>query len=356
MTSIEDVLAHHRLGLRLHLEHVQNPWFQFSQAEAEGYCELVAPYRFAFCDAPLRVSAGVFYADKLIVCTARMFQFLCSLSDRVTTYGDFGLAAHPPLASLPRDAPAEKRSLREILLDHSFDTVAPLWKQDNFRGVLFLELLSTLFRFVIFHELGHAHLNHGARGNGSTIGETDGVDELWDAVEPVDSLNEAPTKTPSDILDRHARELAADVFAFDKAVQYAELSARLRPRSACQVAATLLATPVARKRFILLATNLYFQSIEPRTSGALPLTPAGSTHPPAPFRLSTLAAMTVPGRKRKTLTPVIERGVTLISQAFGRAPERDFFERINSPEFHDHYTAVRERIPQWMPYRPPATT
>lgn len=337
--DIDSALKEARLDIRMDTAHAPNEWYRFAELEAKQLCEGSGmELSFTFnCDRGLQAYAV--YKSRLVVVTAGLFDFLCRLADRIVSKGIFpeiGKLADPVWNPDPSHA---QQTARELIQDRPFDNNSPVWKENPDRKGLFFYLLFTSFRFVVLHEIGHFYHKHENRTKGAT------------ASLEVDSAQPRLLPHP-DALDAQTRELVADKFAVDVLLRIVEGEVERIKKTAltAPLGQTLLSTKEKRRQFVLQIVYLYFSATD-RIPGYDPTESVRMSHPPAAFRLVTIAASLTENldnehvRKNVLATTILSDAV--ISVALNREPDPDWLAHMQDPIFSDHYKQLYERVGAW---------
>lgn len=312
--------------------------------EAAQLCaSLEPPACFTFnCDRQLQAYAV--YSHWLVVITGGLFDFLCQLVGRVVANGLFSTVGQPNMQTWNPDLERSKQIPRKLVLDEPFDVKSPPWTGDLERSGLFFYLLLTLFRFVVLHELGHFYHQHGNRAGDVKIAMD--IDSIGPRILP-----------DEEALNSQARELVADKFAMDKLLQLQEneLERIARTKLVAPLGKKLLNTPQDRLAFLLNVAYLYFASTD-RLTNASPKDAIKMSHPPAAFRLVTIAATAMENIEggaddaeamRSTVSSIGIIGDALLAVALDRTPDPAWLGRMQDCSFSKHYEKLYERMDAW---------
>lgn len=342
--DIEKALFDEGLDVRLRKEDAPHSWYGLMEFEAAQLCaQLEEPTYFTFnCDQQLQAYAV--YGSRLVVVTAGLFDFLCRLAGRIVANGLFSTVGQPPTdRTWNPDTIRSKQIPRKLLQDEPFDVKSPPWKDDPERSGLFFYLLLTLFRFVVLHEIGHFYHRHGDRLNGVMVGM-----EI-DAVQP-------KLLPEEEALDSQARELVADKFAMDilLRLQENELERIERTELVAPLGKKLLNSPQKRIAFVLNAVYVYFAATD-RLPNVPPEDAVRMSHPPAAFRLVTIAATSLDRTEaaldqETTRSAVLATGIigdALLAIALDRKPDPAWLAHMQGRPFSQHYEKLYERVDIW---------
>lgn len=347
--NIDEALRQERLDPRLVPSDIAdtNPWFLIMERDLTLLCQnaLSAPVSFTF-NVSHSIQAGVLYRSNLVVMTAGMFNVLCRASSRVVTSGAF---INFDGGVEPEWTPNAESSFKPIISDLSstafnWNIESEPWQKSGERQLLFFYILQTLTRFVVLHELGHVAHNHGARfqGGGSSF-----VDIY---------LAQPDLLSDEDGIASQAREIIADNFAFIrlKQIQDKELSFKAETEAAALLTNKLLQGEQERIRFLLTAVYLYFHIMDRHDWYSVDI--FRLTHPPAPFRLKNLFALTL----EKGIDNLSEDEIgemlmqqfyvcnALSSVAYNHYPNLDLFKEVGTPRFNKLFNALYEEYPKWQ--------
>ncbi|AFT87536.1 hypothetical protein [Paraburkholderia phenoliruptrix] len=341
--NIEEALQKANLDIRLRGEDAPHQWFAYAEIEANVLCDQQdLKLNFTFnCDR--RIQAYAVYESELVVVTAGLFDFLCRLTDRIVSKGLFRELG---CADAPTWTPSLERSdqtPRKIIQDIPFVDGVSEWKHDPERYALFFYLLLTLFRFVVFHEMGHFYHQHGKRSSDSS------------ASMDVDSAQ--PKLLPeNEALDAQAREIVADKFAMDMLTicTEAEIERMKSTPFMAPLEKKLLNSKERRAQFLLQAAYIYFAATD-RLPDSVPEDSIKMSHPPAAFRLVTLAAMVTEKLGNKQAHSALAAtivGDALIAVALDRQPDQKWLARMQAPTLVEHYKNLYGRFSFWTKNSP----
>ncbi|WP_150803923.1 hypothetical protein [Pseudomonas fluorescens] len=347
--NIDDALRQERLEPRLVPSDIAdiNPWFLIMERDLSSLCQqaLPKPVRFTF-NVSHSIQACVFYRSNLVVMTAGMFNVLCRLASRIVTSGAF-VAFEGGVE--PIWTPSVENSFKSVTSDLSsiaFDwgVESKSWQKSGERQLIFFYILQTLTRFVILHELGHISHNHGARFQGGHSGFVD-----VDLAQPELLTNEEGVAS-------QAREIIADNFAFIRLreLQERELAAKAGAEATDLLVKKLLPGEEERVGFLLTMAYVYFHMMDRHDWHSLDVFKL--THPPAPFRLKNLFALTL----ERGIVNLAEDEVgellvryhygcnALVSVVYNHYPLVSLFEEVSAPRFDKLFNALYEEYPKWQ--------
>lgn len=277
---------------------------------------------------------------------AGMFWMLCRLAATVAASGVFPTMEG---SSLPAWAPDSERSLktpRELLketepFDWELESVG--WKDAPERQILFCFILDILFRFVLFHELGHLHNDHGRR-KAALAKPIFSVDQLGPP------LMERDKAVPS-----QAREIIADCTGLQMTLETVEknLAASSGDQSTRVIREKLVPDKASLVSFVLIIINLYFRLSDRTDWLEVPIDQL--SHPPAPYRMNTLFAYIWESRPLDIDDETAERAVhntqtiadAIMSIMLDIFPSPNWIQSVTTPANALHYRHLFEEAAQW---------
>ncbi len=347
--KINDILRQYDLDTRLEPMDVveKNPWYWPLEQSLSQICKNLSrtPARFTFSKSR-EVQAYALYQHNLVVMTTGMFDVLCRVAAKVVTSGafiDFEGGVDPNWNPTP-ELHSSSIALDLSRTEFNWKLESQDWIKSGERQVLFLYLLQTLANFVVLHELGHIHHNHGARFLTQNRSYMD-VD-----------LAESELLTPEEGIEAQAREVVADGFALWRMQNILEhdLSAKGHTDLMALLAKKLLQGEEEKTRFLLTIVYLYFHMMDRHdwhSVNAFRL-----THPPAPFRLKFLFGSTLEkgmgGLQEKDIVDLLGKHHlacnALVSLVYNHYPTLDMFAKVGEPHFNDLHNAVYYEIPKWL--------
>lgn len=347
--NIDDALRQENLEPRLVPSDIAdtNPWFLIMERDLSLLCQnaLAAPVNFTF-NISHNIQACVLYRRNLVVMTAGMFNVLCRAASKIVASGAFikfegGVE--------PTWSPNVESSFKPIISDLSrtafnWNLESEPWRKSGERQLLFFYLLQTLTRFVVLHELGHLAHNHGARflEGGSSFVDVD--------------LAQPDLLTREDGVASQARETIADNFAFIrlKQIQEKELFSKAETEAAKLLINKLLQDEQERVRFLLTTVYLYFHMMDRHDWCSVDI--FRLTHPPAPFRLKNLFALTLETgvvnlSEDETGEMLMQHHYAcnaLVSVVYNHYPALDLFSEVGISRFNELFNALYEEYPKWQ--------
>lgn len=347
--NIDEVLR--QVGLDLELVPLDiaktNPWFLPIERDLSLICQqaLPNPVRFTFSTSR-SIQACVIYKSNLVVMTAGMFNELCRLASKIVSSGAFvefeGGIEPTWTPSVDNSFKPVTSGLSSVTFDWDLESKA--WRQFPERMTIFAYMLKTLCRFVVLHELGHVHHNHGIRRK-----ERDSNFVEVDRAEP------EPITTGIGVASQ-TREIIADNFAFIqlRGIQETELSRDAGGEATSLLSRKLLQREQERVSFLLTMAYVYSHMMDRRDWHSLDI--FSLTHPPAPFRLKYLFALTL----ENGIADLSEDEVTetlalchygcnaLISVVYNQYPLEDLFEEVSGARFDRLFNEIYEEYPKWQ--------
>lgn len=351
MAEIGDILVAHRLPPRLDYRSMPlNPWFALCEQEGIGLsAHGLSPARVQFC---FYESAGIQAVaiqepGNLAAMSAGMFSMLCRLSATITSKGimpSMGRTLGPNWQPDISNSILPVRDLLDPTVPFDWLVESAGWVDDPERSTLFYFLLSTMFRFVVVHELGHIAYDHPRRRRVQSAASMFADGDIQTLL------------TPTEALPSQAREAAADAFAFRRLLEILdrELLIKKDHTVAKIVRAYLAPDNIALASYALTALYLYFRMSDRADWIAVPLDTL--SHPPAPFRLKLLCAHLIENsflgvREPDALAAVrkaVISGDAIMSVALNSFPNPQWFEALESKAFDDHFAVLSQEVPQWL--------
>ena len=353
MNSVQDylsdrqqLLAKNRMGMLLNPADVSstNPWFMVFIPNLNALVEDLSAGSMRFCiSADSKVQACAIHDDQAIVLSAGMFDLLCKLASSIVSRGIYPALGTTRKSDWSPDINNNLRSVRDILTASSFNEVLnPSWFNDSERLELFFQLLWSMVRFVVLHEVGHLWHQHGQRHKEGHRFE-------------IDNLGSKSLQEPKQALESQARELLADQFAFRSLlrIQHEEILHPPTRKSENTVRSALLSSPSEEISFGLLTTYFYFYAVD-QYNWDIENTHLYS-HPPAPFRLKALLCdlfeFGALGMSPNACQSVIVRANVIadavISTTFQRFPDLNWMALMNDKRLLKHFTHLCDEIPNW---------
>lgn len=345
--NLDDILKKYRLPHSMHIEVQNESMFMFPLAEeARKICKQHGA-EFTFVEG-LEMQAGAIQDDiDIVVMYAGMFWMLCRLAAEITRGGAF---INMNGQAEPTWNPDFKKSMqipREILDEgnvFNWKIESADWNEHPERQMLFYAVLSILFRFVIFHEVGHLANDHVRRRHNDSAVPAILMDAPQQACEVEDPISS------------QAREIIADRFSLFRVI--ATLDHELDLKAETEMAQTLRKKLMATKKeligFVLTVIFLYFR-LSDRKDWKSELLKELS-HPPSPFRMKALLATILENFKKlgisekeaeQLINEVNLVGEAVISVTLNTYPDLDWLRSISTPEHDEHYNCIYHEIPKW---------
>lgn len=339
------ILRRHGLGMLLIPQDVArtNPWFMVFEPQLSALVDHVGEGLMRFCfSADPRVQAYAIYDDQAIILSAGMFDLLCKLTASMVSSGLYPAVGTPSVAAWNPDINNNLLSVRGLLAGGIFNwNDAPSWSCDPDRMELFFQLLRTMLRFVVLHEIGHLWHRHGERHQAGHRLEVDsGAPKLL---------------SPKQAMESQARELIADQFALRLLLrgQHGEIQENLADKSANNLRHTILASPSAEIAFSLLAIYCYFYAVDRQDWSATDV--HLYSHPPAPFRLKALiadllefGALGIPPQEcEDVISDAYLAANASIAMTFCRFPDLNWMTSMSDQNLSEHFANLHKQIPNW---------
>lgn len=337
--NIVEALSKAGLDIQMDVQNTPNEWYRHAEFEAKQLCAEFKPALYFTFNCNPELQAYAIHKTNLVVVTAGLFDFLCRLADRIVSKGLFSEIGQPTKQTWMPDPERSAKTARELIRGKPFDSDSATWKGDAERESLFFYLLLTMFRFVVLHEIGHLLHRHGERRGG--VAATMDID----TVQPLLLAEETA-------LDAQARELVADKFAMDalQIILEAEIERIENTPFTSNLGKKLLDSQQKRLQFLLQAVFVYFSAID-RLPGGSAEKAILMSHPPAAFRLVTIAATAAEKHQdemdHNNLLAATIIGDSLIAVALDRKPDPDWLIHMQNPLFKKHYKKLYARVPYW---------
>ncbi|MFS2201997.1 hypothetical protein ACCD00_26185 [Pseudomonas sp. Pseusp3] len=347
--NIDDALRQACLEPRLVSSDIAdtNPWFLIVERDLSLLCQnaLPTPVNFTF-NISRSIQACVLYRSNLVVMTAGMFNVLCRVASKIVTSGVFIEFEGGVEPTWTPNAEFAFSSVASDLSSTAFNwgVESKSWHKFGERQLIFFYILQTLTRFVVLHELGHVFHNHGARfqERGSSSVDVD--------------LAQSELLTNEEGVASQAREIIADNFAFIrlKKIQERELASKAGAEATDLLVSKLLRGEQERVRFLLTTVYLYFHMMDRHDWYAVDI--FRLTHPPAPFRLKNLFALTLETGVANLNEDEIGEMLmqhhyvcnALVSVVYNHYPTLDLFKEVSTPRFNRLFNALYEEYPKWQ--------
>lgn len=222
------------------------------------------------------------------------------------------------------------------------DTVSGL--ADYERQVIFMHLVQSLSRFILFHEV--AHIVHGH-------GRSDDL-EMGLALEMADG-HDVPPPSCFIAVESQAKELAADTFALEALVHWLKTHfGRADPNETHQLLrARLLPDLRAQVRWALISSYLVFRLLDRQDH--TPQSARKATHPPPAFRLKYLFGHAVElnlaelseAELEAEIRAIIAETDAVLAIAFDRPPEPDWLGTVGGQGYDEIFHAIYRAVPDW---------
>lgn len=286
--------------------------------------------------------------DEVKICGmyAGMFWMLCRLASVIAGGGVFPAMLGGEEPSWSPDELKLKMTPREILeegrsFDWDFESV--VWKGYPERQMLFYIVLGLLFRFVVFHEIGHLYNKHCDKRRAGAIRM------LVDSIGP-------KIIDPKDAIPSQARELVSDHFAMIRTIELLnqELALKADLNMTKILRERLMPDRSSLVRFALTIICLYFRLSD--RSDWQQCAVNTLSHPPAPFRMKALFSALIEnptlGLTEQEASDVI-RGVTVqadvvMSVVLNIQPNPHWFDAISTPQHDSHFSTLCREYTKWV--------
>ncbi len=352
MATIDDILNMYGLAHQLESSTLLeiNNWFVPLEVDAKKLCEnCLASDKALFCfvEDPEMQAVATQLPTNFVAMYAGMFWMLCRLSAQIVSKGVMlNMGSMPE----PEWAPEAKRSLasaRELLGETPFDwsIESAEWAGDGERVMLFYMLLSTMFRYVVLHELGHIASDHIRRH----LAVDPNATMIVDTVKPLDPI------TPDEAIPSQACEVIADTYALTMLIDVVnfELEEKKDLEMTKIVREKLCPGEYGTVRFVLLSIYLFFRILDRDDWAGINLDTV--SHPPSPFRLKAVLAsfceQSPLGMTEDEVSSIIREtiaaGDAIMSVTLNCYPNPDWLNRINSEEYDTHFARLYEEFPKW---------
>ncbi|MBN3785518.1 hypothetical protein [Burkholderia sp. Ac-20353] len=320
-----------------------NPLFELFEFDGGKLCPRVTcgEISFNFANGP-EMNAAALYPEKTVVVFRGMMEAIFKISARLVGRGAFPLIGSLPGQSWTPDYALLFRTPSETLasLEPFENDVGQFpWLLSPERLALFMFISNTMFRFIVFHELGHFFHEHGGPKQAEHVMD-------FDEMAAPSSLGD---------IDQQAKELLADTYAFQRLMHF-QREHLLTPYA--DPVRTLLASHFAGSDedlaiFVGTIVYIYFQMTE--VPGDRERDPATWKHPPAPFRLKTIFATTLeygvldipPNAVTRILQATILRSQALITTMLDQHATDEWLGSMSAPKFGVHYERLLEAMPLW---------
>lgn len=352
MTREEDVDWSLRLkgveGILRGAEMKHNELYKQFELDGEKLCNMVTrgEISFNFADGP-QLNAAALYPEKTVVILRGMMEAIFKISARLVGRGAYPLVGRiseqrwvPNYTLLFRSSNETLASLEPF----EFDEKRFPWLRSVERQALFMFISNTMFRFVVFHELGHFFHEHGGAGSPEHIMDYD----------------EMAAAARIGNIDQQAKELLADGYGYQRLLHFVRQHLRAPFHNPAR---TLLATHFASSDedlaiFVSTIVYIYFQMTE--APGDRDREPETWSHPPAPFRLKAILATTLehgaldvpPIAVPSVLRACILQSQALIITMLDQHATEEWLGSVSGPRFDAHYKKLFEAMPRWCAKKP----
>lgn len=295
-----------------------------------------------------QMQAGAIQAEpEVVVMFAGMFWMLCRLASTVAGSGVFPAMIGEAEARWAPDLARSGQTPRALLDEgepFDWELESAGWKDDPERLMLFHTVLSVLFRFVIFHEIGHLQNDHGRRRTAPTSRPLMMIDDM-----------ESKLVAPKDALPSQAREIIADSFALNMTLEslHRELMLKKDLEMTRILREKLLKDEEAIVDFVLTILCMYFRLSDRSDWESQPVDTL--SHPPAPFRMKALMAALIEHQHlgiseeatKRSVANAMLSGDAVMSVMLGIFPNPHWFRSIATPEHDQHFMRIFDELPRW---------
>lgn len=282
---------------------------------------------------------------------AGMFWMLSRLAARVAASGAFSIMEGASDGIWTPDVSGSFQAPRELLEEGTafdWELESAGWRDAPERVSLFYFTLDVLFKFVVFHELGHLHNDHGRRrtaaANQSVTNPIVAIDRRGPPL--VDRSEAIPSQAREIIADCTGLEMTLRTFANEWDInEDDDLTLVFREK--------LLLDKTSLVSFVLTIVNLYFRLSDRSDWQETPLDRL--SHPPAPFRMKALIAYVwdcLPLGIDRTIAQnavhkAREDGDAIKSLMPELSSAADSMLSVDTPEHTLHYQAIFDESVRW---------
>lgn len=196
-------------------------------------------------------------------------------------------------------------------------------------GQLYLYIFDKLLQFIVSHEVGHFLNDHGKRlSNKNNI------------LDDVEGHRKIASK---DLISSHARELVADLYAFNNLLDYVEKSIDTQKSS-------LIPLFSDKNGPVILTTLIiacYFQMMD-GSNGHDHFT---STHPEAAMRACAIMATYSENLKEDSINEIFSTVISLLAKVFSVLEvdfKFDWGSRMASPEMKEWHLNIYNEYSKWV--------
>jgi len=320
-----------------------NQFFALYEYDGRQLCNLVTEGKIFFnlADSP-KINALALYREKTVIVCRGMLEAILKIAAELVTRGAYprlgNLADREWIVNPDQLFPSAHETLKS-LTPFTCDKSRFPWLESEDRLALFTIISSTMFRFVVLHELGHFFHGHGQRSSEDHFVEFDGV------AGPDSGGN----------VDAQARETSADAYAFGILLQLQRdhLKSQKHESFGRRLANEFHKSDEDLAVFLSSIVFIYFHMTE--SSGIRQSDPNSWRHPPAAFRLTTVlagllehGALAVPAEAGpRILQTAVLRSEALLTTMLDRLHAIEWLGSMNDPKFLAQYSAIYEALPRW---------
>ncbi|MGD7153910.1 hypothetical protein [Ralstonia pseudosolanacearum] len=343
--ELRKILERHRKGDILDGRSIDyNPFFALLEYDGRRLCSMVTNGEvfFNLVDSWERNSVAI-YKLRTVAVFRGVLEAIFSISAKIVgngIYPQVGGVNPPEFRPESKKLLLTKRDLLNSLSLFECDDEKYPWMNSVERQALFLFISNTLFRFVVFHELGHLYHEHGKRSVDGDFIENDSMDR--------EDLQGG--------IDSQARESIADTFAFQKLAEFQQfhlLSQQDDPIGSL-LSSHFMSTAEDLLVFVSQMAFIYFYMMESPTWAHE--NPVKWTHPPAQFRLQTIFAALLEhgllGVSKERMPVILQKalmsGPSITAVMFDTPPEFDWLQILDQPRYREHYELIYAAIPNWL--------
>jgi len=315
-------------------------------SEARAFCEQSEAH-FAFVESvEMQAVAIQDEGVDVVAMYAGMFWVICRLAAAVANSGVFPTMAGEKEPAWKPDPVKTSQVPRKLLQEGTqfdWELESAGWKDHPERQILFYAALSILFRFVLFHEIGHLRNDHGRRRKARSLSPVQ-----------VDAVNSFARQC-EEAIPSQAREIIADSFALKMTLEVLdrEMSLKADLEMTRILRDKLMPDQEALVRFVLIVVYVFFRISGGSNWHEIPLDRL--SHPPAPFRMKALMAALLEHRHLGISEEAAERSVreasavgeAVMSVVLGIYPDPYWFQRISTPEYDAHFECLFQELPHW---------
>lgn len=217
------------------------------------------------------------------------------------------------------------------------------WRDAPERQMLFYLVLKLLFRFVVFHEVGHLRNDHGRRKQSAISSPL-----LMDRRAP-------PLIDPEKAIPSQAREIIADGYAFQNT--FTTLKLMLSKAGEFDLIETykkrLFKNESDTITFVLTIIYLYFRISDRSDWRSQPIDRL--SHPPAPFRMKAILALSIEDKSfgiderisMDAIQGAVMSGDALMSVMLDVYPNPNWLKEIETPAHDCHFKRLFDEFPHW---------